>query len=988
MQFEHYGQSEGLSQGTINDMVSYDGFMWFATQDGLNRFDGLTFDVFRKAGPHSLNNNLIQTLLADSRGRLWVGTGSGINIYDRRDGTFQSFFEAFRLHHLIERAAIHKLFEDKRGRIWIITTSLGLFCFDPARRTVRPFFANDNTLVSGCVKPSGEVWVVMLNELFRYDERSGTFRSAQIRQKLHTNSLIRTVFSDKQAHLWVTTSEAGAFRIGPTGMATQFSTRTTPYLTGNDVTTGMCDRAGRVWLGTRTGGLCIYHPGTQQFQYVRHSRYSRRSLAEDFVWQLYQDHQGIVWVGSSSQGIDKYDPQRFPFGLIQQNDEAPEATLPDNMIFRIFGQGDNLYIGTETGGAAQYSTTTGRMTSLARLVPKSVSAMNNETRVITADSDGQLWFANWREVAQYDPVRRRARVYPATGIRTQLYTYGALALTDSTGHSAELWIAGQGGLTRFGLRTRQWKTWHDLPALQAVSAYNTRLIYQPVRTMVWLGTLGNGLIGYDLTRRTTVSFTDKNGLSCANVRGLLQTGSILWVGTDCGLYQLDLRAGRVVRHYTQANGLPNEVIYGILSDNQGDLWLSSNQGLTRFSPRLGRVVKNYDVTDGLQSNEFNTNVCYKHTDGTLFFGGVNGITYFRPDQFRPNRFVPPVKITAVSVFDSAYNPNRQQLTLGPRQNFVQFAFTALNFSNSTKNQFQYQLAGIDPGWVQAGHRRTANYTNLPPGDYVFRVKGSNDDGIWNNRGASMVLVIEPPFWGTWWFRLLLLLLLMGGMYGLYRYRIYALQQRQANELTVTVRTQELERQRFAKELHDGIGANLSVLKLYLSALGSPGMSVEAIRDRSLMVLSSSVSDVRSLVHDMHPRHLHEQGLAQTIADMVQLLNESRQLRVTYQAQNLPDTLPEAVEINLFRVVQELLQNTLKHAQATEAMLTLRTTPDQLYVDYHDNGRGFDATRPNGASGGNGLLNIRQRVELLKGNCHITSSPGAGTSATVSVPLAT
>ncbi len=293
------------------------------------------------------------------------------------------------------------------------------------------------------------------------------------------------------------------------------------------------------------------------------------------------------------------------------------------------------------------------------------------------------------------------------------------------------------------------------------------------------------------------------------------------------------------------------MIYGILKDNEGYLWLSSNQGLTRFSPTKG-ILKNYDVSDGLQSNEFNTNVCYKHTDGTLFFGGVNGINYFKPEQFQLNTFVPPVRMTALMVLDSAYNPKQTQLTLSPDQNFIEFGFAALNFSNSQKNRYQYKLEGIDPEWVQAGYRRTANYTKLPPGEYIFRVKGSNDDGVWNEQGASISVVIKPPFWATAWFRLALITLLVSGLYGIYRYRIADLKNRQAHDLSVAIQTQELERRRFSKELHDGVGANLAVLKMYLSSMGSPTVSANELKSRSLAVLQSSIQDIRSIIHDMHP----------------------------------------------------------------------------------------------------------------------------------------
>lgn len=984
--FEHYGQTEGLSQGTINDMVSYDGFMWFATQDGLNRFDGNGFRVFRKGGPHTLSDNLVQALLADSQGRLWIGSASGLTVYDRHSGQFQTLQEAFGLAHPIGLTSINRLFEDRQRRIWVITDALGLFCFEPRTKKVRVFFPNDNTIQGNCVARDGRIWVSSFNEVFEFDPYAEVFRPMHIGKRLRTQSLIRTILLDKQDNLWIATSDDGAFVLERDQITHYQQGTTTGHLSSNDIATSLVDQAGRVWLGTRTGGICIYHPDTRQFSYVRHGRSSPRSLAEDFVWRLYQDQQGIIWVGNSSQGIDKYDPHRFPFGLIGQNDD-PRQSLPDNMIFRISGQGDDLYIGTETGGAARYSLKTGRITPLTQTTPSAASAMRNETRVITADSDKNLWFANWRELAQYDPVRHTVRTYPVVGPRKQMYAFCAHVLNDSTGRSSEIWVGGPGGLTRFDVWTRQWKNWQDIPALNGVSAaYNIRLIYQHSPSVIWFGTLGSGLIGYDRITKQTRLFNEKNGLGCANVRSLLQVGQTLWVGTDCGLFRIFLDTMRVFRQYTKADGLPNEVIYSILPDNNEDLWLSSNQGLTHFSPVRG-VIKNYDVTDGLQSNEFNTNVSYKHTDGTLFFGGVNGITYFKTANLRPNTFVPPVRITGISVLDSAYNPNRAHLTLGPDQNFIEFSFAALNFSNSRKNQYQYQLEGIDPGWVRAGHRHTANYTKLPPGEYTFRVKGSNDDGVWNERGTSVRVTITPPFWATLWFRLLLISLLVAGLYGVYRYRITQLRSRQAHELAVAVRTQELERQRFSKELHDGVGANLAVLKMYLSSLGSPTVAVDELKARSLAVLKSSIDEIRSIIHDMHPRRLAEEGLVQTIADMVELMNESHHFSVTFEPRNVPQKLPESLEINLFRVVQELMQNAVKHAHARTVRLQLHYEHDTLHLTYRDDGRGFTPARA-GQSPGNGLVNIEQRVALMKGTYRLQSAENQGTTVEISVPVTT
>lgn len=641
---------------------------------------------------------------------------------------------------------------------------------------------------------------------------------------------------------------------------------------------------------------------------------------------------------------------------------------------------------------------TRRTTPLATLMPRQADRLGSEVRVVVADSEKNCWLANWRGLCRYDPRRQTFRWYDFD-VRKSIYQYGALAVNDAGGRTTEIWTMGQGGMARFDTRSGRWKTWDDMPAIRAVADYTVRIVYADSRKNCWLGTLEHGLLRYEPATKTIRTFDARNGLTCSTIRSLLEEDSTLWVGTDCGLYAIDLPTLTVRQHFTQqpqkplgassaAFQLPNNVIYGILKDDAGYLWLSSNQGLTRFSARRG-VYKNYDLTDGLPSNEFNTNVCYKHTDGTLFFGGLNGITYFKTDQFRKNTFVPPVRITQVTVLDSVYPPNQAALVLPYDQNFVTFAFTALNYSNTAKNEYQYQLSGIDKTWVHAQHQRTARYTNLPPGNYVFRVKGSNDDGVWNERGASVRLTIEPPFWGTLWFRAALIALFMGGIAGVYSYRIYELKNRQAHELAVSIRTQELERHRFSKELHDGVGANLSVLNMYLASIGDPKVPAEALKARSIALLKTSVASIRQLIHDMHPRSLSETGLVQTLTEMVALINEGGQLAVVLETEHVPLHLSEVEEINLFRVMQELVQNAIKHAEASTVWLTLRYDAGVLTVSYKDDGRGFDTTRAeltryNGS--GNGLANIQQRVALLNGDFSLKSAQKQGTTVEISVPV--
>jgi signal transduction histidine kinase len=309
----------------------------------------------------------------------------------------------------------------------------------------------------------------------------------------------------------------------------------------------------------------------------------------------------------------------------------------------------------------------------------------------------------------------------------------------------------------------------------------------------------------------------------------------------------------------------------------------------------------------------------------------------------------------------------------------------LDFSNPARNQYQYKLEGIDKKWVDAGNKRTANYTNLPPGDYTFRVIGSNNDGIWNKEGISLKVTILPPWWGTWWFRALLILLFAGGIYGLFRYRLMQqLRQREA-EIRASLMAQEAERQRFSRELHDGIGANLSLLKMYLSSFGEADMPMAELKERSEKLLAGSVDEIRRLIYDMDPRNLKKMGLVKAVDDMVGLVNLGNGLRVHFNAAHVPAHLPEPMEINLFRIVQELLQNAMKHSQAGNVWLYLDYhSNDKMVLTYRDNGKGFDATADNT---GNGLLNIQNRVTLLKGEIHTASQEHKGVSVEIRLPVA-
>lgn len=352
--FEHYDQREGISQGTGYAIAAYDGFMWFATQDGLNRFDGYGFRVFRSGGPTDLHNSYTQALLADSKGKLWVGTSAGLNRFNQETETFQTLRQIMGRNHPLDSVGIEHLLEDRRGYLWVMTEERGLFRIDPTRQTVRSYLTTNTTLNSFCLAPNGDLWLLDYNEVYRYDAVRDQFQPIQVRKWLTSKSMLGHIVFDASGKLWIGTREDGVFVLESPAhpeRVTQYRAGMSPgNLSSNEITRLMRDHRGRIWVGTRTGGVSLFDPIGGRFTQLRNTRHDPRSLAEDNVWSFCEDARGLVWIGFSSHGVDKYDPNRFPFQRIQRDPDNPTRSLSSNMIFTLFGYQDELFIGTETGG--------------------------------------------------------------------------------------------------------------------------------------------------------------------------------------------------------------------------------------------------------------------------------------------------------------------------------------------------------------------------------------------------------------------------------------------------------------------------------------------------------------------------------------------------------------------------------------------------------------------------------------------------------------
>lgn len=777
--FEHYSTDKGLSQGSGYCITSYDDYLWFGTQDGINRFDGYKMDVFKTGNSRGLKGNYINTLRSDSQGNLWVGTVNGLCLYDKETQGFKSFFEVFKIKHLIDNQSVSKIVDDQKGTVWIITDENGLYRFDTRTKQIKGYFTLVNNLIAIVISPIDQsVWLISDVELFRFDAAADRFVTVNIRftERMNPKVILRTIAVDSKNNLWIGTYEHGIYVLPTTGsikLIRHFQKGDTPKdIRTNEVTSLFCDRSGRMWVGHRRAGISLYLPDKNHFIYSSHAESNPRSIASDYVLFFYEDRQSNIWIGLSGGGIDKYDPLKYRFKTIQKDFKNNKNGLSDNMVFDIYGHRNYLYLGTQTGGLNELNLKTNQYKSYLPDPDNPKSILHSQVYDISTDSTGHLWLATGRGLCVFDPIKQVFASFVQEKNRSPLvYLYAVKVLKNQQ----EVWAGGERGLLRLDLKNRQWKSWNDRPELTKIAKYIQRIIYEDSTQNIWLGTQGHSLIRYNPFSRKVTVFDKKSGLNCHNIRSFYEEKGSLWVGTDCGLYIIDKKTDRIKNYFSEndervAFQLPNNVIYGILKDADGFYWLSTNRGLTKFSESRG-IIKNFEKRDGLQSDEFNTNCTYLSPDGELYFGGVNGVSYFKTNEIASNTYIPPVKITDIQVLNQAYLPHLKELKLNHNQNFISLQFAAFNFSNTEKNTYQYKLEGINKDWVNAGFKNYANYTNLPPNDYIFRIKGYNDDGLPNPKEAILKITITPPYYQTWWFRLPIILLMIWLVYNFYKTQV-------------------------------------------------------------------------------------------------------------------------------------------------------------------------------------------------------------------------
>lgn len=804
---------EGLSQSTVRAVLQDSrGFLWIGTQGGLDRYDGYGFRRYRydPDDSTSISDNSIRALAEAADGELWVGTnGGGVNRLDPPTGRFHTY------RHDVEKPRL-SLPADFVLSICISSDSTvlagtrnGLARYDRGQDVFRPvsFVLKDSVTAAGIglvadilEDPAGGYWLGTYAGLYHYDgEEDGhlEFFPLPTKQWSPGRAAIRRLFRDTDGSIWIATERQGLFRYSPeSGKWKEFlhDGSNPRRLSSNRVWDIHRDRRGRLWVATNDG-LSVQEPGRTGFTVLRHNPTDRGSLAFDEVHSITEDRDGTLWFGTFGNGLSAFDDNRFPFHSLSVDRTGP-VSLPNNHVMAIASdRSGGIWVGTDGGGVARFEQEDHRLVnSSARW--KLPAPPGKRVWSLLVDSKNRVWMGTFGEgLGRFNPATGAMKIWSwtaqdSTGLNNN---YVADIFED---HLGRIWLATLGGgVSRYDEAT---DTFHRYLRTSAGTdippSTTTRCIFEDSAERIWYGS-NDGLHLLDPESGEVRTWANRVGDSSSLSHNVVlcvfeDSAERFWVGTRSGgLNRMNPKTGSFI-HYGLEQGLSDDMVYGILEDGSGALWLSTNKGLCRFDPETNAVV-NYTEEDGLQANEFNQGAFCKDRNGTLFFGGIGGLTWFQPDIIKPDEHGHPVVLTRLLVMNRSL-PNQREpwalknVRLPFDHNDLSLEFAALNFVDPYRNLYQYRLDGYDQRWIDAGHRRYAAYTNLPPGKYVFRVR-SNE--IWGGKAANEAafpVEIVPPFWRTPLFFLAVSLLIVVSVTGGIRWRVNTIQ-RYSNHLENQVR---------------------------------------------------------------------------------------------------------------------------------------------------------------------------------------------------------
>lgn len=1062
--FIHYTMEDGLSHNSVYSIVQdKTGFLWIATEDGLDRFDGYSFRSYRydPLDTHSLPMSNSNILLSGRDGDLWIGTwGGGLARYNTTTDQFIRYGSASNSNTALSDNRIQALCEDHSGNLWIGTYSGGLNRLDRTNGNItcyknepgRPHSLSNNRIWSIVEDDKHFLWIGTQNGLCRLSldsldqARFLVYENNPDDPASISSNIIRSLYIDHLGSLWIGTQKGLNRKRKDQPAFNRFfiHNAASASLSGNVINCITEDKNNRLWVGVLQGGLNMLDLNHEAsgFRRYTHTYSAPSSISNNDVRSVWIDRSLNLWVATRGGGINQADlkPKKF-------------STVTDFMYFRnervwaicdYEGPGENnLWLGTDRGliqmdrirNVTVLHDTTSAIAN---------SIHNNYIRALHHDDQNILWIGtSGGGINCYNVITKRFSYLVHQPFNSNSLSDNRVRVIYEESDIPEkpLWIGTYGGLNRYDRASGIWRRFQHNPADSlSISQDEIRVIYKDRKGFLWIGTFGGGLNLWDPAKKSFKRFQSQTGRNnWINSNDILcladdpdTAGHIVWIGTNGqGLNRFDV-AGNKFTQITSGDGLPNDVIYGIIPDRAGNLWISTNKGICRFNP-AHHTFHNYDHHDGLQSDIFGPGAYHKNRNGIIYFGGLKGLSYFDPSGILNNPFVPPVVLTSLKVFNreiGRFSCAPAQLSLSYEDYFFTLEFAALDFTIPKKNQFAYRLKGFDNDWVYSGNQHYAVYTNVEPGTYAFEVIASNNDQIWNTSGLSIPVIIHPPYWKTWWFRAAIAGLALLSVYMFYRFRMQQIsKQKELLEKQVAERTQELadknnELEFLNEKKNEFMGIAAHDLRNPLNAIiGYTDLMLMQIQDQpyrpedtieDLMTVQKSAKQMAQLISELLDISAIESGklsLELQTENLLTILKECERLHspaashknitlhIDYST-DLPDVLLDRSRI--IEVIDNLLSNAIKYTYPNGNISVLSEYNDrEVILHVKDTGQGLDdedmknifmsfkrlSSKPTGgeASTGLGLAIVKKIIELHGGRVWVESLKGKGSVFSFSIP---
>jgi ligand-binding sensor domain-containing protein/two-component sensor histidine kinase len=997
--FENLNKNNGLSHNKVNCIIQdKKGFTWIGTDDGLNRFDGKNFIIYKNIPgvSSSISGNTITDLLEDKEGIIWIATADGgLTRYNQKFAPHEQFKQYKhdpQNNTSIPVNIINAIAEDGNG-IWLATSGAAVIKFDKEKEIFQKLPGAGNwTINDVCFDKDGTIWAGREGgSILKVNPKNLQWQSDPRYNNIYEalpHVVVTSIFKDSKDHIWFGSWDKAVYRHALNGKEENFlPQKNNPFAFGEDEAIAFNeDKEGRIWIGGKLNGLYVYHPALNRFYNYRHNASLNGSLVNNKINCIYKDSDGTIWIGTDN-GISIYNSwqQQLKQEFIVQRNSGKQLIIYDFLKEK---NGD-LWIASSAGLVIRKK---GEEYTFHTLKYK------GEPLSITRffkDDDGSLYLGTNYSVFKYNHRTGSVVLLPNTDkdpVMSRLIESRIVSFTKDTIDGSPVLVTVPFGhyFSYYDLENKKWISRKDT-TINILSRYNIKdnRIRKIVKTSdgwLWMANEKNGLVAIDKQKNKNYNYINSpslpSSISNNNVYDIKEDKwGNLWISTyGGGLNYFDRKKG-IFRHFQSVNNL----LEGLQIDENGDVWCISNGSLQKFDTKKESFsyyqLPDIEKTGGIKG------YIYKDEDGKMYVSGPGYYISFLPHQLQMPQKQPQVFLTDLSIFNQSYSHllNQKKIGLKHGQNFFTIHYAAPFYSLSAPVQYSYKLEGVDEDWIEAGSSTQAPYTNLTAGNYTFKVRATTTPGVWSEAITTLPIQIIPPFWKTWWFLIFVVLVSVLLVYVLYRYRINELVKRQAI------------RNKIAQDLHDQVGSTLSSISVYSQVAKIYNQKdrqhdLESTLERISSTSSEMISEMSDIVWAISPNNDNMATILQRMESYAKPLLNSKEIQCRFEYNNNLDIfhLPMEVRKNFYLIFKEAINNAIKYSDCKVLTIKVSKKQQHIYMTIQDDGKGFDidetTSKASSSLSGNGLKNMKMRAKEMQGHLEIKSAPGLGTLLELHFPL--